>query len=117
MEQTKLAAGSFRLSDTRYVFWYAKCTLRKRPLVSEGTAMTYVMTTLSSLHCKQQLTKQKPTDTVRCACGRHVWDPLTSARLGPLTNNGQVPPLTAAAFPRGHVCQVFSNPRMSLQEE
>jgi hypothetical protein len=23
--------------------------------------------------CKQQLTKQKPTETVACTCGQHVW--------------------------------------------
>ncbi len=23
--------------------------------------------------CKQQLTKQKPTETVPCICGKHVW--------------------------------------------
>jgi len=41
-------------------------------LVSEVTAMTYVMTKPCPV-CKQQLTKQKPTDTVQCGCGKHVW--------------------------------------------
>jgi len=34
--------------------------------------MTYVMTKPCPV-CKQQLTKQKPTDTVQCGCGKHVW--------------------------------------------
>jgi hypothetical protein len=34
--------------------------------------MTYVMTKPCPV-CKQQLTKRHPTDTVRCTCGKHVW--------------------------------------------
>jgi hypothetical protein len=36
------------------------------------TVMTYVMTKPCPI-CKQQLTKKVPTDTVQCACGKHVW--------------------------------------------
>ncbi|MBV9342730.1 MAG: hypothetical protein JO159_17840 [Acidobacteria bacterium] len=34
--------------------------------------MTYVMTKPCPI-CRQQLTKQTPTETVHCACGKHVW--------------------------------------------
>jgi len=34
--------------------------------------MTYVMTKPCPV-CKQQLTKQRPTDTVYCTCGKYVW--------------------------------------------
>jgi hypothetical protein len=34
--------------------------------------MTYVMTKPCPV-CKQQLTKPRPTDTVPCTCGHHVW--------------------------------------------
>jgi len=34
--------------------------------------MTYVMTKPCPV-CKQQLTKRRPTDTVLCTCGNHVW--------------------------------------------
>jgi hypothetical protein len=34
--------------------------------------MTYVMTKPCPV-CRQQLTKQRPTDTVPCPCGKHVW--------------------------------------------
>lgn len=34
--------------------------------------MTYVMTKPCPV-CKQQLTKKLPTETVQCACGKHVW--------------------------------------------
>lgn len=36
------------------------------------TRMTYMMTKPCPI-CKQQLVKQKPTDTVQCVCGKHVW--------------------------------------------
>lgn len=39
----------------------------------EGGIMTYVMTKPCPV-CKQQLTKKAPTDTVQCACGKHVWE-------------------------------------------
>jgi hypothetical protein len=38
----------------------------------EKKVMTYVMTKPCPV-CKQQLTKKVPTDTVQCACGKHVW--------------------------------------------
>lgn len=38
----------------------------------EVQAMTYVMTKPCPI-CKQQLTKRRPTDSVQCACGKHVW--------------------------------------------
>jgi len=34
--------------------------------------MIYAMTKPCPI-CKQQLTKQKPTETVPCVCGQHVW--------------------------------------------
>ena len=34
--------------------------------------MTYIMTKPCPI-CAQQLIKQKPTDTVPCSCGKHVW--------------------------------------------
>jgi hypothetical protein len=34
--------------------------------------MTYIMTKPCPV-CKQQLTKQHPTDTVPCTCGKHIW--------------------------------------------
>jgi len=34
--------------------------------------MTYTMTKLCPI-CKPQLTMQKPTETVPCMCGQHVW--------------------------------------------
>ena len=34
--------------------------------------MTYIMTKPCPIRT-QQLTKQKPTDTVRCVYGKHVW--------------------------------------------
>jgi hypothetical protein len=34
--------------------------------------MMYAMTKPCPI-CKQQLTKQKPTDSVPCTCGHHVW--------------------------------------------
>jgi hypothetical protein len=34
--------------------------------------MTYVMTKPCPV-CKQQLIKQRPTDTVPCSCGKHIW--------------------------------------------
>jgi hypothetical protein len=34
--------------------------------------MIYMMTKPCPI-CKQQLTKQKPTETVPCICGQHVW--------------------------------------------
>jgi len=37
-----------------------------------GVMMTYVMTKPCPI-CKQQLTKKVPTDTVQCACGKHIW--------------------------------------------
>jgi len=41
-------------------------------LIVRGKNMTYVMTKPCPI-CKRQLTKQGPTDTVHCACGKHVW--------------------------------------------
>ena len=38
----------------------------------ENKVMTYMMTKPCPV-CKQQLTKKVPTDTVQCACGKHVW--------------------------------------------
>jgi hypothetical protein len=38
----------------------------------EPKFMTYLMTKPCPV-CKQQLTKPHPTDTVRCTCGKHVW--------------------------------------------
>jgi len=40
--------------------------------VRRRNVMTYVMTKPCPV-CKQQLTKKVPTDTVQCACGKHVW--------------------------------------------
>jgi hypothetical protein len=41
--------------------------------VPTGVAvMTYVMTKPCPV-CKQQLTKKTPTETLPCACGKHVW--------------------------------------------
>jgi hypothetical protein len=34
--------------------------------------MTYVVTKPCPI-CKRQLTKQEPTDTVYCTCGKYVW--------------------------------------------
>ena len=34
--------------------------------------MTYVMTKPCPI-CEKQLTKQQPTETVKCGCGNHVW--------------------------------------------
>jgi len=34
--------------------------------------MTYVMTKPCPI-CKAQLTKQQPTETVTCCCGKHIW--------------------------------------------
>jgi len=34
--------------------------------------MTYIMTKFCPI-CRLQLTKQKPTDTVRYTCGKHIW--------------------------------------------
>ncbi len=34
--------------------------------------MTYVMTKPCPI-CSRQLTKDKPTDTVQCPCGKHTW--------------------------------------------
>lgn len=34
--------------------------------------MTYVMTKPCPI-CKRQLTKSVPTESVPCACGKHVW--------------------------------------------
>jgi hypothetical protein len=45
---------------------------RKRRHQSGSQIMTYVMTKPCPV-CKQQLTKQRPTDTVQCTCGKHVW--------------------------------------------
>ena len=41
--------------------------------------MTHVMTKPCPI-CKRQLTKRQPTDTVQCACGKHVWQGLTPAK-------------------------------------
>jgi hypothetical protein len=38
----------------------------------EARLMTYVMTKPCPV-CRQQLTKQRPTDTVPCTCGKYVW--------------------------------------------
>jgi hypothetical protein len=47
--------------------------LERRPLLKgRPKVMTYVMTKPCPV-CKQQLTKKVPTDTVQCACGKHVW--------------------------------------------
>ena len=37
-----------------------------------ANSMIYVITKPCPV-CKQQLTKQRPTDTVHCPCGKHVW--------------------------------------------
>jgi hypothetical protein len=34
--------------------------------------MTYVMTKPCPI-CKGQLIKKVPTETVHCACGKHIW--------------------------------------------
>jgi len=34
--------------------------------------MTFVMTKPCPI-CRKQLTKQQPTETVACNCGKHVW--------------------------------------------
>jgi hypothetical protein len=39
---------------------------------SRSKTMTYVMTKPCPI-CKKQLTKQQPTETVTCCCGKHVW--------------------------------------------
>jgi hypothetical protein len=44
----------------------------KAPKAEGISRMTYTMTKPCPI-CKQQLTKQKPTDSVACACGNHVW--------------------------------------------
>jgi|HubBroStandDraft_2_1064218.scaffolds.fasta_scaffold14169_2 hypothetical protein len=38
----------------------------------EAKLMTYVMTKPCPV-CRQQLIKQRPTETVQCTCGKHVW--------------------------------------------
>jgi len=40
--------------------------------------MTYVMTKPCPV-CRQQLTKKRPTETVHCACGKHIWQANPSA--------------------------------------
>src|SRR5215469_14541436 len=54
--------------------WYATCNHELRSLqLNRGVAvMTYVMTKPCPV-CRQQLVKPRPTDTVRCTCGKHVW--------------------------------------------
>ena len=58
---------SLRFSGTRRA-WYLTGDLAS----VRGKNMTYVMTKPCPI-CKRQLTKQGPTDTVHCACGKHVW--------------------------------------------
>jgi hypothetical protein len=47
-------------------------SLERFCLMQGAQIMTYVMTKPCPV-CKQQLTKQRPTDTVPCSCGHHVW--------------------------------------------
>ena len=42
--------------------------------------MTYVMAK-PCLVCKQQLTKKAPSDSVQCACGKHVWEEYSCERM------------------------------------
>jgi hypothetical protein len=59
-ETTLLARNGHRFFDK---------TVRAR---RENKVTTYVMTKPCPVR-KQQLTKKVPTDTVRCACGQHIW--------------------------------------------
>ena len=61
-------------SAKRQLFWHATCTGFGQAALArrENKVMTYVMTKPCPV-CKQQLTKKVPTDTVQCACGKHVW--------------------------------------------
>jgi hypothetical protein len=52
----------------RNVHGFGQASVARR----ENKVMTYVMTKPCPV-CKRQLTKKVPTDTVRCACGKHVW--------------------------------------------
>ncbi len=69
---TAYRGSSISLFRLRYVE-----NLNHEPVISLKDAlgakiMTYVMTKPCPV-CKQQLTKQRPTDTVPCTCGHHVW--------------------------------------------
>jgi|HubBroStandDraft_6_1064221.scaffolds.fasta_scaffold02083_2 hypothetical protein len=46
--------------------------------------MVYTMTKPCPI-CKQQLTKQKPTETVVCICGQHVWQVSTAPIVNALS--------------------------------
>lgn len=47
-------------------------TRRAQPRMNGAKIMTPVMTKPCPV-CRQQLTKARPTDTVHCACGKHIW--------------------------------------------
>jgi hypothetical protein len=49
--------------------------------------MTYVMTKLFPI-CKRPLTKQEPTDSENCTCGKYVWP--GQARPGGCPADGQL---------------------------
>ena len=62
-----LGGFDLALKGERHAPWVADIP------VSRGVRlMIYTMTKPCPI-CKQQLTKQKPTESVPCLCGHHIW--------------------------------------------
>jgi hypothetical protein len=62
-----LGLGKVRNFGTRRACW-----MNRKAQQQEAKTMTYMMTKPCPV-CRQQLTKRRPTDTVHCSCGKHVW--------------------------------------------